>query len=100
MVVADDPAGPLQERDPAQDLPANDGVAIHQGALGLAERRGLVEDPVGDGHLAHVVEQVAELGLRLAGQLGLDPDRQLEAVGRHALGVLSGVGVAGLHRVG
>ena len=38
------------------DALADEGVAAHEGPLVVVERAGLVEDRVGDGHLAHVVQ--------------------------------------------
>src|SRR5436190_9504870 len=67
VVVLDDVGRRLEEGDPAEDLRADQRVPAHQPALRVAERLGLVEDPVGDRDLADVVQQVAELDLGLAG---------------------------------
>ena len=100
VVVAHDELGLAEEVDVAQDLPADDRVALHQRALGLVERLGLEEDRVGDRDLADVVQQEAELDLRVVGQRQRRRARDLQAVGGDALGVLARVGVARLDGVG
>ena len=75
-------------------------MALHQVALRLGERLRLVEDRVGHGDLADVVQQEAELDLGVVGQLRAHRPREREAVGGDPLGVLAGVGVARLDRVG
>ena len=69
-------------------------------ALVIVERARLVEDCVGNGNFAHVVEEEPELELGGEDQLVGELARDLEAVGGHALGVLAGVGVARLDGVG
>jgi len=100
VVRAHDGLGLAEEVDVAQDLHADDRVALHQRPLGLGQRVRLVEDRVGDGDLADVVQQEAELDLGVIGQPRAHGARDLQAVGGHALGVLARVGVARLDRVG
>ena len=59
-----------------------------------------MEDHVGDRHLAHVVQEKAELHLGVGGELRIHPPGQLEPVGGHPRGVGARVGVARLHGVG
>jgi hypothetical protein len=68
--------------------------------LVVVQRPRLVQDRVGDRHLAHVVQQEAELELGREHQLGGELARGLQTVGGDALGVLAGVGVSRLDRVG
>ena len=100
MVVAHDELRVAEEVDAAQDLPADDGMLLHQHALLVGQRRGLKEDRVGHGDLADVVQQEPELGLGVVGQREPGDARELQPVGGHTLGVVAGVGVARLDRVG
>ena len=72
--------------------------ARDQRALLRGQRAGLEQDRVGHGDLADVVQQEAELDLRVDGDAGGVGDAQ--PVGGDALGVLARVGVARLDRVG
>ena len=60
----------------------------------------LEEDRVGHGDLADVVQQEAELDLPVVGQVELRGPSDRKRVGGYALGVLAGVGVPRLDRVG
>ena len=61
---------------------------------------GLEQDRVGHGDLADVVQQEAELDLRVVGHVEPAARAIAQPVGRDALGVLAGVGVARLDGVG
>ena len=100
VVMADDVARRAEELDVAHDLPAGHGVLLHDQPLGGRQRAGLEEDRVGHGDLAGVVQDEAELDLRMVGEphpVGLG---ELQPVGGDALGVTARVGVARLDRAG
>ena len=69
VVMADDRDHRVREIHALHDLRAHDRVHLHLVELGGRELAGLVEDVIGDGDLAHVVQQRARLErfyLRLA----------------------------------
>ena len=73
-------------------------MLLHDEPLGLGQRPRLEEDRVGHGDLADVVQQEAELDLRLVAEAQPVDLGEREPVGGDALGVLAGVGVARLDR--
>src|SRR5919109_550139 len=78
VVIPNNFGSPLEEWDPAEDLRADQRVPAHQRPLLLAQRLGLVQDPVRNRHLAHIVQEEAELDLRLGRQVRLDASGELE----------------------
>ena len=89
-----------EEGDPLQHAGADRGVLVHPGALLGGQRTGLAEDLGGDRDLADVVEEGAVAEAVELDPLDphplADPDRQLGDL----LGVVGGVGVLHLDRVG
>ena len=93
-------AGPLQQRDAREHLLAEDRVGLHQRALRLGERCGLLQHPVRDADLADVVQQEPVLGRRIVRELGVHRARELERVALHALRVRAGARVLRLQGAG
>ena len=73
-------------------------VRLDQAPLGDRERRGLLQDAVGDPDLADVVEQEAVLDARVVQQLGRAHRRELDRVALHALRVRARARVLRLER--
>jgi hypothetical protein len=96
VVVAHDPPHGGQERDRGQDLLARHRMALDHLELGGGELAGLVEDGVGYGDLADVVEDrpVAQVAQVAAVESQLVAHRHRELGDR--LGVVGGVVVLGL----
>ena len=84
---AHDRGDALERRRGLQDALADDRVAAHELPLGVVERAGLVEDRVGDGDLAHVVQlrRLAQV-LELLGQQA-EPLADRDGELRHAVDV-------------
>ena len=61
-----------EERNPLQQLGADERVPLHHPLLVGAQRARLVEDRVGDPDLAEVVEEEAVLEARVVEQARLD----------------------------
>ena len=78
LVVRTDDSQSLapQESDSAEDLLAEDGVRLHQAALGIRERLGLLQDVVWDPDLADVVQEEPVDGARVLDQAGVDCARK------------------------
>ena len=88
VVVPDDlEAAPVQERDAAQHLLAEDDVGLEDAPLGLGQGPRLAENPVGDPDLADVVKEEAVLDARLLDEPGLDRPGQLHRIALHTVGV-------------
>ena len=90
----------VQESHSTQHLLAEDGMRLHQTALGIGEGLGLLQDVVRDPDLADVVQEEPVHRARIVDQAGLDHSRELGRVPLHALRVLPRARVLRLERAG
>ena len=92
--------GAREEIDPVHHLRTDHRMLRHQRAFALGQRPRLVEDRVRDRDLADVVQKKAELQLRHLGQPQPEGACDLHPIRGDSLGVLAGVGVSCLDRIG
>ena len=95
---ADDRHDPGESLDRGEDPLADDRVSPHQLPLLVVERRGLVEDRLGDPDLADVVEQRSELDRLEEVVAEAEPARHLDGEVRDLLRVHARVAVLRLER--
>ena len=85
-----------EARHALEDLPGHDGMLANLGELGLRERAGLVEDPVGERELAHVVQQRRPAEIAALGCAGAHRPSEGDHDHREAIGMPVGPGRLGI----